>query len=184
MISELIRRYRFWSSCDRVGPDIPLTHWRLHFPTLMRSLCERKFGAFGPGSEFRPGAYAIATSKIFIGSRVTIRPQTMLFAFPPGPSGSITIEDDVLIGSGVHIYTANHRFSDPSVPIAEQGHSEPSNVIIQKGAWIGAGAIILPGVNIGSGAVIGAGSIVTAAVPNNCVAAGNPARVLRSRATN
>src|ERR1700675_165912 len=45
--------------------------------------------------------------------------------------------------------------------------------------WIGSKAVILPGVRIGSRAVIGAGSIVTTDIPPRCVAAGNPARVLR-----
>jgi maltose O-acetyltransferase len=55
--------------------------------------------------------------------------------------------------------------------------SEP--VIIEDHVWIGSKTVILPGVRIGSHAVIGAGSIVTKDVPPRCVAAGNPARVLR-----
>jgi len=52
-------------------------------------------------------------------------------------------------------------------------------VIIEDHVWIGTRAVILPGVRIGSRAVIGAGSIVTKDIPPRCVAAGNPARVLR-----
>ena len=52
-------------------------------------------------------------------------------------------------------------------------------VIIEDHVWIGSKAVILPGVRIGSRAVIGAGSIVTKDIPPRCVAAGNPARVLR-----
>jgi acetyltransferase-like isoleucine patch superfamily enzyme len=55
--------------------------------------------------------------------------------------------------------------------------SEP--VIIEDHVWIGSKAIILPGVRIGSRSTIGAGSIVTRNIPPRCVAAGNPARVLR-----
>jgi acetyltransferase-like isoleucine patch superfamily enzyme len=55
--------------------------------------------------------------------------------------------------------------------------SEP--VIIEDNVWIGSKVVILPGVRIGSRAVIGAGSIVTKNIPPRCVAAGNPARVLR-----
>jgi acetyltransferase-like isoleucine patch superfamily enzyme len=61
-------------------------------------------------------------------------------------------------------------------------HSElPTShpVIIEDHVWIGSMAIILPGVRIGSHAVIGAGSIVTKDIPPRCVAAGNPACVLR-----
>jgi acetyltransferase-like isoleucine patch superfamily enzyme len=52
-------------------------------------------------------------------------------------------------------------------------------VVIEDHVWIGTKAVILPGVHIGSRAVIGAGSIVTKDIPARCVAAGNPARVLR-----
>src|SRR5262249_13086741 len=113
MFSEFLWRWRFWSHCDRIGPDIPLTPLRLHFPTLMKVLCKKKFASFGMESEFRPGAYAVTCSKIYIGDRVVIRPHTMLFADPrTGEAGKIIIEDDVLIAAGVHIYTANHQFSD------------------------------------------------------------------------
>lgn len=54
-------------------------------------------------------------------------------------------------------------------------------VRIGHGVWIGDSVIVLPGVTIGNGAVIGAGSVVTRSVPPYSVAAGNPARVLRSR---
>jgi acetyltransferase-like isoleucine patch superfamily enzyme len=56
---------------------------------------------------------------------------------------------------------------------------ESDPVIIEDHVWIGSKAVILPGVRIGSRAVIGAGSIVTKDIPPRCVAAGNPARVLR-----
>lgn len=52
-------------------------------------------------------------------------------------------------------------------------------VTIEDDVWIGGGSIILPGVTIGRGSVIGAGSIVTRDIPANCVAVGNPCRVLR-----
>jgi len=133
-------------------------------------------------SEFRPGAYAVTCSKIYIGDRVVIRSHTMLFADPrPGEAGKIIIEDNVLIAAGAHVYTANHQFSDPHVPIANQGHNRARDVILRTGSWIGANAIILPGVEIGVGAVVGAGSVVTKSVPEACVAAGNPAHIIRSR---
>jgi maltose O-acetyltransferase len=53
-------------------------------------------------------------------------------------------------------------------------------VIIKDGAFIGVGAIILPGVTIGQCSRIGAGSVVTHDIPDNCFAAGNPAKVIRS----
>jgi acetyltransferase-like isoleucine patch superfamily enzyme len=52
-------------------------------------------------------------------------------------------------------------------------------VVIDDNVWIGSHSIILPGVCIGRNSAIGAGSVVTRDVPANCLAVGNPARVLR-----
>jgi acetyltransferase-like isoleucine patch superfamily enzyme len=176
-MKELIERRRFWASCDRIGPDILSSHWRLFFPTLMTRLCTVKFRHFGLGAEFRPGAYAIMCSKISIGAHVVVRPGTMLFADPREGAGHIVIEDDALLGSAIHIYTSNHAFSNPGQLIIAQGHCRAEDVVIRRGAWVGAGAIILPGVTIGENAVVGAGSVVTRSVPDFCLAMGNPARV-------
>lgn len=50
---------------------------------------------------------------------------------------------------------------------------------IEDNVWIGGGAIILPGVTIGRNSVIGAGSVVTRSIPADCVAVGNPCRVIK-----
>jgi maltose O-acetyltransferase len=55
----------------------------------------------------------------------------------------------------------------------------PEQVIIEDHVWIGSRVIILPGVCIGRHSVIGAGSVVTKDIPANCLAVGNPARVVR-----
>jgi acetyltransferase-like isoleucine patch superfamily enzyme len=137
----IFERIKFWQNADRIGPDIPINHYKLYFKTLGRKLCQKKFKYFGEGAEFRPGAYAIACSKISIGKRVVIRPSTMLFAETLDAGGEITIEDEVLIGSGVHIYTTNHRFNDPNQLIINQG-SNVADVILEKGCWLGANVIV------------------------------------------
>jgi acetyltransferase-like isoleucine patch superfamily enzyme len=55
----------------------------------------------------------------------------------------------------------------------------PAQVIIEDHVWIGSRAVILPGVSLGHHSVIGAGSVVTKDIPANCLAVGNPARVVR-----
>jgi maltose O-acetyltransferase len=60
------------------------------------------------------------------------------------------------------------------------GYNKISKVTIGCRTYIGARAIILPGVNIGDDVIIGAGSVVTHDIPNNSVAVGNPARVIKS----
>ena len=179
-LSNLYAKYKFDIQSDRLGPDCIFTHWRLFFKKSMIKLCKKKFARFGDGAEFRPYAYAIVTSKIFIGKSVIIRPNTMLFAYPSQEKeGSIYIEDDVMIGSGVHIYVANHRFDLNDKNIIKQGHSKPKSVYIKEGAWIGANSIILPGVTIGKNSVVGAGSVVTKSFPDRVLVAGNPAKIIK-----
>ena len=93
---------------------------------------------------------------------------------------SIAARASVKIGSYCHFghYTfVMDNDQHDVVRHTELPQSDP--VIIEDHVWIGSKAVILPGVHIGSHAVIGAGSIVTKHVPPRCVAAGNPARVLR-----
>lgn len=180
VIFELFSRYKFWKNTDRLGPDIVGTHYKLYFKKAGRRLCEKKFHRFAKGAEFRPGAYAFACSRISLGKNVVIRPTTMLFADARPEGAEITIEDYVLIGSGVHFYVSNHRFDDTTQPIYFQGHYESKSILVKKGAWIGANAIILPGVTIGENSVIGAGSIVTKNVEAYTVVAGNPAKLINN----
>lgn len=171
----MLKKIKFDLFEKRLGPDLPFTHWALHFSSLARRLCLAKFGEFGDGSVFRPGAFAVETQNIFIGSRIVIRPGTMLFA---DEFASITIGEGALIGSGVHVYVNNHRF-DGSSKIIDQGYYPSEDVKISSGSWVGANAIILPGVEIGENAVVAAGAVVTEAVPNRTIVAGVPAKKIR-----
>lgn len=177
---EILNKIGYWKKCDRIGPDIPWTHWRLYFKSTMLKLCKNKFKKFDSTSEFRPGAYAICCSKISIGKYVTIRPGTMLFVDTrPEETAEIIIEDKVLMGSGIHIYTSNHQYNNPEIPIYDQGHKDSKSVILRKGCWIGANSILLPGVEIGENSVVAAGSTVTRSVPPKVVVAGNPAKIIK-----
>ena len=94
--------------------------------------------------------------------------------------GWVHLERDVLLAAGVHIPSGGqtHAFDDPTVPIREQG-GERRLVTIGAGAWIGSAAIILA--DVGKGSIVGAGSVVTKPLPDNVIAAGVPARVIRPR---
>jgi acetyltransferase-like isoleucine patch superfamily enzyme len=98
-----------------------------------------------------------------------------------GPSQYIEGSNGIIIGDNVQI--------GPCVSIVSAGH-DPSNydlhlpsppVTIGSNVWIGANSVILPGVNIGSNVIIGAGSIVNRDIPSDCVAVGNPCRMIKSK---
>ena len=88
----------------------------------------------------------------------------------------VVIGDNCQLAPNVAIYTAGH----PVHPAARNTAYEYGiSVTIGHNVWIGGNSVILPGVCIGDNVVIGAGSVVTKDIPDWCVAAGNPCRVLR-----
>lgn len=88
--------------------------------------------------------------------------------------GKIVIGRRVMFGPGVTIATVGHPINPD---MREYMYTDP--VSIGDNCWIGAGVTICPGVSIGENTVIGAGSVVTKDIPADCVAAGNPCRVIR-----
>ena len=97
---------------------------------------------------------------------------------------NVSIGKHVMMGPEVLIYTQNHDFARTDIEMDKQGFRKEKPVIIDDDVWIGARAIILPGVRIGTGSIIGAGSVVTHNVPPYSVAAGNPAKVVKTRNVN
>lgn len=95
---------------------------------------------------------------------------------------SVIVEAHALIARYVYISDHSHAHDDPLRPIKRQGISKIAPVRICEGAWLGQSVVICPGVTIGRNAVVGANSVVRSDVPDFCVAAGAPARVLRCHA--
>jgi acetyltransferase-like isoleucine patch superfamily enzyme len=98
---------------------------------------------------------------------------------PSDIKSRIVIEDDVLLGPNVSIYSSTHNFEDITQPVKEQGYNV-SGVLLKKGCWVGVNSVILPGVTIGQNSVIGANSVVTKDVPDFSIAVGSPAKVIRN----
>lgn len=94
--------------------------------------------------------------------------------------GLVHLERDVLLAANVQIPSGGktHYFDDPTKPIREQG-GERKMVTVGAGAWIGTGAIVLA--DVGKGTVVAAGSVVTKPLPDNVIAGGVPAKVIRNR---
>ena len=97
-----------------------------------------------------------------------------------GAAGGVRIGNDVLIGNRVSFHSENHIFEDAYRLIRDQGVTR-HGIVVEDDCWIGANVTILDGVTIGRGSVIAAGSVVRDVVPPYSVAAGVPARVVRSR---
>ncbi|WP_318838246.1 acyltransferase [Leptospira yasudae] len=81
--------------------------------------------------------------------------------------------NSTILDSSFHaIWPPENRLMNPAM-------ETDADVIIEDNVWIGTQVIILKGVRIGMNSVIGAGSVVTKSIPENCLAAGNPAHPIR-----
>jgi acetyltransferase-like isoleucine patch superfamily enzyme len=112
--------------------------------------------------------------RLEIGPRVYINRDVMIVALE-----SISIGEGTRVAERVSIRDHDHRFDLLCKPIREQGYAS-APIHIGRECWIGCNAVILKGVAIGDHAVVGAGAVVTRDVPPHSVAAGVPARVVRS----
>ncbi len=146
----------------QVGPDVVLKH-----PETMEF-----------GDSVFIGAQAMIQGRFdgscHIGNHVWIGPQAYFDA------RNLVLEDYVGWGPGAKVLGSEHTGEPADVPIIATPLNIKS-VVIGFGADIGTNATILPGVRVGANAIIGAGAVVNADVPEYSVAAGVPARVLRSR---
>jgi carbonic anhydrase/acetyltransferase-like protein (isoleucine patch superfamily) len=187
--------HRLWRAAERAGvitADTP---------------AGRAFAAFGPGSVIGfPAAALYGQRWIEVGAGTLVAPQVSLSAgmLPGQDLGerpvlrigdrcvigrgshivahySIVIGDDVFTGPYVYVTDQNHGYADPDVPIGRQWPSNTA-VSIGAGSWLGAGVIVLPGACIGRNVVVAAGSVVRGQVPDHCVIAGVPAKVVREYA--
>jgi len=137
-----------------------------------RGLLLELLGELGEGSEIRPPLRCDYGSRIRVGARTFVN-----YGLVALDVASIEIGDDVQIGPNVQLLTPTHPI-DPDTRRAKWEAAEP--IVNEGNVWLGGGVIVLPGVTIGENTVVGAGTIVTKDLPPNVVAAGNPARVVRS----
>jgi maltose O-acetyltransferase len=135
-------------------------------------IARKIFGSYGDHIFINPTFKCDYGYNIYIGDNTEINYDCVFLDI-----GKINIGKYVFMGPGVHIYAVNHPL-DPT--IRKTGLEIGADVNIGEGVWIGGGAIICPGVTIGAGTTIGAGSVVTKNIPENSVAVGNPARVVKT----
>ncbi len=92
----------------------------------------------------------------------------------------VTIGSHTMIANGGFVSDASHRFDDPDVPVPWQGFTSKGPTRIGANCWLGANVVVTSGVTIGDRCVIGANSVVTQDLPPRTIAAGAPARPIRS----
>lgn len=130
-------------------------------------------------------------AKIFIakGARITIGNNTGLSSPCLRAKESITIGNNVNIGADcIIIDTDAHNLDwrirnggmiNPDNPVSETETAVSKPIVIEDDVLIGTRCIILKGVTIGARSIIGAGSVVTKSIPADCIAGGNPCRVIK-----
>lgn len=147
---------------------------------LKRNILQKLFGKIGENVHLDIDFHCEYGKHIFVGNQVVINMNCTFV-----DNNIIEIGNNVLIASNVQLYTATHStkvheriMNDEEIKTGIcKTYALP--IKICDGAWIGGGSIVLPGVTIGKNSVIGAGSVVTRSIPDNCVAVGNPCRVIK-----
>ena len=92
----------------------------------------------------------------------------------------VEIGEHCMFANHCFITDANHRFDDPDRPVPWQGFTSKGPTRVGDNVWCGANVVITSGVTIGERCVIGANSVVTTDLPPRSIAAGAPAKVLRT----
>ena len=121
------------------------------------------------GDNCKIGSYVEVQNNVRIGNNVTISSHSFICSL-------VTIEDDVFIAHGV--MTINDIHPPSFRRTGSKKHWKET--LMKKWAVIGSNATIFP-VVIGENAVVGAGAVVTKDVPDNCIVAGNPARIIKKK---
>lgn len=128
--------------------------------------------AFGSHSYVSSGVQMIVKrGKLVVGDRAFLGVGSVLVA-----RHGIQIGNDALIGEYVSIRDQDHALDRDD---RARGGFTSSPIVIGDNVWLGAKVTVIQGVTIGNNVVVGANSVVTHDLPDNCVAVGAPARVVR-----
>ena len=89
----------------------------------------------------------------------------------------VTFGDNVFIGPNCGFYTAAHP---TDVKDRNLGLEYAKPISVGSNVWFGGNVVVLPGINIGNNVIVAAGAVVTRDVPDNCTAAGVPAKIIKN----
>ena len=178
----------------RVSSKIERIKWRL----ITRIFYKNKTGMMGKKTViYKPLQIKNARSMIF-GDSVKVHHYSWLLCVNNDQNGALTIMDnatighfahlvamksvviekDVLIADKVFISDCTHQYEDIDIPVLKQDISFLAPVVIGEGSWLGENVCVC-GAKIGKHCVIGANSVVISDIPDYCVAAGSPARIVK-----
>jgi acetyltransferase-like isoleucine patch superfamily enzyme len=150
-------------------------HSRLSLPITLSGPGAPKGIIIGDRTRIGPSCrlWLDAGATVRIGDSCYLNGMTTFFA-----AEEIEVGDAVLMAWNVVITDFQHRTTDRTQPIIDQGIDRVAPVKIKDGAWLGANVVVMPGVTIGRNAVVGANAVVTNDVPDYATAVGVPARII------
>jgi acetyltransferase-like isoleucine patch superfamily enzyme len=149
--------------------------WPVH-GNVLEALLEGRL-EIGPQTVLEPDVWLTApgSARIRIGGGTFLNIGVMVAALE-----LVEIGDHCMFANGCFVSDGSHRFDDPHKPVPWQGFATKGPTRIGDNVWCGAHAVITSGVTVGERSVIGANSVVTTDIPPFSIAAGAPARVLRT----
>lgn len=151
--------------CEKLAAVNPLEHEER--TRVIREL----LGSMGETINILPGFHCDNGKNIHVGEDFLANYNVTILDIAP-----VHIGDHCMIGPNTLITTVGH-------PISPKGRRQKlafgKAVTIGDDVWIGGNVTILPGVTIGNNVIVAAGAVVTKDVPDNCVVAGIPAKIIR-----
>lgn len=150
-------------------------YWSFPFSNLLRFVVIRAFGGDVQSTYIADGVTIWFPWRVKIGRDCSLNQGVNIDGY-----GGVSLGNGVRIAAYVCINSSDHDFSQPDIPIREQG-MVTAPVVIEDDVWIGNHVVINRGVHIGRGSVIGSSSVVTRDIPPYSIAVGAPCRVIRSR---
>lgn len=158
-------------AADEARKTTALINGAYHTDEELRALMSRLVGyRVDDGFRLFPPVYTDFGKNIKIGKDVFVNSGCCF-----QDQGGVTLGDGCLVGHNVVFATLDHDKRP-----GRRGDMTAAPIVVGKDVWIGAHATILKGVTIGDGAIVAAGAVVTRDVPPNTIAAGVPARVVKT----
>jgi acetyltransferase-like isoleucine patch superfamily enzyme len=191
-IDELARQARSWAQKWRwyERNSLPWNRAQIHWELMRRGAFARwplqgnvlealREGRLevGEGALFEPNVWITVpgSARVRIGAGTFLNQGVMVASHE-----LVEIGEHCMLANGCFVSDAAHRYDDPDKPVPWQGFTSKGPTRIGANCWLGAHVVVTSGVTIGERCVVGAGSVVTQDIPPFSVAAGAPARVLKS----